>query len=378
MGEVRRRVEDKRVLELVRSFLKAGVMTETGRLERTVTGTPQGGIISPLLANIALSALDRHYQADWQEMSRYTGRRQYLRSRGHATYRLVRYADDLVIMVKGTKQQAQALLQQLAGRVQAIGLKLKAAKTGIAHIDAGRCSSASGSSANQRDPSATSTPCLRRGPDLDQAKDQGPHRALHNQPDAGRPARDAEPDPAGLGSLLPLRLGKHTFSYLGYFTWWRVMRWLRKKHPKLTWKQLRRRYFGTNGIRSGTITLCNPATMRILRYRYRGAMICTPWNEQDRGPQRCPQQTDHQRRSTTPRSARRVARMTTDHQSIRPWRAGCSGTGTSGSEGGGEETSPRKRDTAPRRRPYTSRCPAKTPHISSRSSAAATNTARSS
>jgi hypothetical protein len=70
-------------------------------------------------------------------MSRYTGRRQYLRSRGHATYRLVRYADDLVIMVKGTEQQAQALLQQLAGRVEAIGLKLKAAKTGVTHIDAG-------------------------------------------------------------------------------------------------------------------------------------------------------------------------------------------------------------------------------------------------
>ena len=47
-------------------------MTETGRLERTLTGTPQGGIASPLLANIALSALDRQYQADWQAMSSYT------------------------------------------------------------------------------------------------------------------------------------------------------------------------------------------------------------------------------------------------------------------------------------------------------------------
>lgn len=60
-------------------------MTETGRLERTVTGTPQGGIISPLLADIVLSALDRQYRADWQEMSRYTGRGQYLRRQGHAT-----------------------------------------------------------------------------------------------------------------------------------------------------------------------------------------------------------------------------------------------------------------------------------------------------
>jgi RNA-directed DNA polymerase len=46
LGEVRRRVGDKRVLGLVRTFLKAGVMTETGRLERTVTGTPQGGIMT--------------------------------------------------------------------------------------------------------------------------------------------------------------------------------------------------------------------------------------------------------------------------------------------------------------------------------------------
>jgi RNA-directed DNA polymerase len=79
--EVRRRVADKRVLALVRAFLKAGVMTETGRLERTVTGTPQGGIASPLLANIALSALDRHYAADWRAVDRYHAQRKYLHSR---------------------------------------------------------------------------------------------------------------------------------------------------------------------------------------------------------------------------------------------------------------------------------------------------------
>lgn len=91
-------------------------------------------------------------------MSRYTGRRQYLRSRGHATYRLVRYADDLVIMVKGTEQQARALLQQLAGRAEAIGLKLKAAKTGVTHIDAGLVFLGQRIIRKPRDPSATSTP----------------------------------------------------------------------------------------------------------------------------------------------------------------------------------------------------------------------------
>ncbi|MGH2823262.1 MAG: reverse transcriptase domain-containing protein, partial [Thermoleophilaceae bacterium] len=137
LGEVRRRVGDKRVLALVRSFLRAGVMRESGRLERTLTGTPQGGIASPLLANIALSALDRQYQGDWQETSRYRGQRRYLRSKGHASYRMIRYADDLVVLVMGTREQAEALLEQLGQRVQGLGLKLKPEKTGVTHIDAG-------------------------------------------------------------------------------------------------------------------------------------------------------------------------------------------------------------------------------------------------
>ena len=54
MDRVRRRVKDKRVLRLVKAFLKAGILTELGDHEDTHTGTPQGGILSPLLANIAL------------------------------------------------------------------------------------------------------------------------------------------------------------------------------------------------------------------------------------------------------------------------------------------------------------------------------------
>ena len=135
VDEVGRRIGDKRVLALVRAFLKAGLMSETGRLERTVTGTPQGGIASPLLANIALSALDRQYRADWQDMIRYDGRRQFLQRTGRVTYRMVRYADDLVLLARGTREQAQALLKQLKKRVEALGLTLKAEKTAVTHID---------------------------------------------------------------------------------------------------------------------------------------------------------------------------------------------------------------------------------------------------
>jgi hypothetical protein len=53
---------------------------------------------------------------------------------------------------------------------------------------------------------------------------------------------------------------------------------------KLTWKQLRRRYFGAGRIQAKGITLYNPAAMRVERYRYRGAQISTPWNEQTVDP----------------------------------------------------------------------------------------------
>jgi retron-type reverse transcriptase len=57
------RVGDRRVLALVKAFLKAGILTELGEERDTPTGTPQGGILSPLLANIALSVLDEHVHA---------------------------------------------------------------------------------------------------------------------------------------------------------------------------------------------------------------------------------------------------------------------------------------------------------------------------
>jgi len=68
MDRVRWRIRDRRVLALIKAFLKAGVLKQHGDLARSVTGTPQGGILSPLLANIALSALDEHFAKAWEAM----------------------------------------------------------------------------------------------------------------------------------------------------------------------------------------------------------------------------------------------------------------------------------------------------------------------
>src|SRR5207247_2395335 len=61
LERVRRRVGDKRVFALVKAFLKAGILNEDGSVRDTNTGTPQGGILSPLLSNVALSVLDDHF-----------------------------------------------------------------------------------------------------------------------------------------------------------------------------------------------------------------------------------------------------------------------------------------------------------------------------
>src|SRR3954471_1848706 len=68
MERVRGRIDDKRVLRLVKAFLRAGILKQHGGFDRSATGTPQGGILSPLLANIALGVLDEHFTRAWEAM----------------------------------------------------------------------------------------------------------------------------------------------------------------------------------------------------------------------------------------------------------------------------------------------------------------------
>ena len=68
MARIRRRISDKRILSLIKAFLSVGILSEEGIDRRTITGTPQGGVLSPLLANIALSVLDEHFATKWEAL----------------------------------------------------------------------------------------------------------------------------------------------------------------------------------------------------------------------------------------------------------------------------------------------------------------------
>ena len=95
LERMRRRVGDKRVMRLVKAFLQAGILSEDGVDRNTITGTPQGGILSPCLANIALSVLDEHFTRKSEELGPDWTRAKH-RKAGVPAYRLVRYADDCV------------------------------------------------------------------------------------------------------------------------------------------------------------------------------------------------------------------------------------------------------------------------------------------
>jgi RNA-directed DNA polymerase len=93
MDRVRKRVGDKRVLALVKAFLKAGILTEEGTLADTSAGTPQGSILSPLLSNVALSVLDEHIAHGPGGPAASPYERAKRRRHGLPNYRLARYAD---------------------------------------------------------------------------------------------------------------------------------------------------------------------------------------------------------------------------------------------------------------------------------------------
>jgi RNA-directed DNA polymerase len=277
LDRVRARIKDKKVVSLVRAFLKAGVLTELGVARATETGTPQGGIISPLLANIALSALDEAVTAPWQpggDQSTQAGRAA-RRRRGLGNWRIVRYADDFVIMTNGGREDAERLHEQVSGVLAGLGLRYSPSKTRIAHLSEGvdflgftlkwrktrgggkwYCATMISDKSFRKIKQTIRNLTPRRSP--------RPLAAVIKEVNAAL---------RGWTYYFRHALAGRRFSFLRYFTWNRMVSWQREQH-RWNWTQvkawLRRPDGSWRTIEARGIALFDPTTVRIQRYLYRG------------------------------------------------------------------------------------------------------------
>ncbi len=297
MEEVKRRVRDRKVLLLIRSFLKAGIMVE-GSFEHAATGTPQGGVLSPLLANIFLHRLDERYDR-WMPRPREkptnsAGRRKKDRQHGRPTFYMVRYADDFVLLVVGSRRQAEDERERLAEFLwREMRLELSPEKTLITRPEEGFIF------LGYR---VVRTKSLRNGNMVGNLRIPKEKLIALRREIKRRTSRATLVMPLKdlIISLNPLITGWRTyfqyatyaykeFHYMDNWLWHRIDRWLRKKHRKTGARKLRARYRAgqhpplRGRWRDGTAISRQFSDGGTRRYRNRGIMIDNGWNSEEMG-----------------------------------------------------------------------------------------------
>jgi RNA-directed DNA polymerase len=182
-------------------------------------------------------------------------------------------------MVAGSRDDAEALRDEVSGVLAEVGLRLSDEKTRVCHLDEGF--DFLGFHIQRRPQPGSNTRYVYTYPSK---------KALVAIKDAVRilTRRRAHRTLAALLERInPLLRGwctyfrhgvsKRTFDYVDHFAFWRIVGWLRKRHLGLNWGTLQRRYLSDWEIRDGSIGLFRPRSVAVTRYRYRGTRIPTPW-----------------------------------------------------------------------------------------------------
>lgn len=279
MARVRKRIGDRKVLALLKAFLAAGVMTELGTTARSDMGTPQGGIISPLLANIALSVLDEHFERAWRDQSRYNGRPSLRAS--HGTTNVPAYPVCRRLRADGEGDAGTGRGGQRGGcdgAREGAEADPPAREELVTHIDDGfdflgfriQRETRNGKRTVCTFPSRKAFESVKRRV-----------KALTRHTTTSLPLSQLlyrlNPLLRGWASYFRFAASKRTFAYLDYFTWWRWVRWLRKKPKRPSWKRLRRRWLRNWEIGEHGVTLFRASRVPVERYRYRGSRIPSRW-----------------------------------------------------------------------------------------------------
>ena len=238
------------------------------------------------MANIALSVLDEHFARKWEALGPEWTRAKHRRA-GGPVMKLVRYADDFVVMVHGTRGDAEALWGEVAAVLAPIGLRLSEEKTKICHIDEGfdflgwriqrrTQRGRTGKTAIYTYPSKKSMASIK-----DKVREltrRAKHRTLADL------LRRLNPVLRGWCNYFRHGVCKRTFGYVDHFAFWRVVGWLKKRHPGLNMHTLVRRFLPGWEISDDGIEMFRPRAVAIERYRYRGTKIPTPWTSETTGP----------------------------------------------------------------------------------------------
>jgi RNA-directed DNA polymerase len=238
-----------------------------------------------LLANIALSVLDEHFTRKWEALGPEWTRIKHRRS-GGAVYRIVRYADDFVVMLHGTRDDADALWDEVASVLAPMGLRLSPEKTRVCHIDEGfdflgfRIQRRRRRGSNKRFvytwPSAKTLASVKAKVRI--LTRRRAHRTLADL------LRRLNPVLRGWCNYFRHGVSKRTFCYVDHFAFWRIVGWLRKRHLGLNWGTLRRRFLSGWEIRDDGVAMFRPRAVPVTRYRYRGTRIPTPWLSEPGSP----------------------------------------------------------------------------------------------
>lgn len=291
LERIRGRIKDRKVLRLVLAFLKAGILIE-GTVCHPVTGTPQGGIISPLLANVYLTAIDERY-GRWSLRPRErpqnsADRRLYDRRRGKPTFYMVRYADDFVVCTDGTYEEAEAEKQALAAFLKTeLRMELSMEKTKITAIEEGF--DFLGYRVVQTKARRTRKMVGNLFIPRSKLKDlRRKIKVMVRKTATGRPLSYL------LNTLNPIIRGwrnyyryatnaTRDFSGLDWWMWGCVGRWIKKKHRNRTWRELRRRFTGPakNAWRwaEDGLSLRSFAEGGSVHFPHRGIRIPNGWDD---------------------------------------------------------------------------------------------------
>jgi RNA-directed DNA polymerase len=281
MDRVRVRITDKRLCALVKAFLKAGILTEFGERGESLTGTPQGGILSPLLANIALSALDEHFTRQWDTEMGSRARRVKRKLDGLGNWRLVRYADDFVLLVSGERHHAEELREQVSTVLAPLGLRLAPEKTNVVHVDEGfdflgfhiRRMRKRGTQKQYiyTTPSRNSVNRIR-----DKVRDKT-YRATRRM-DLDEVIADLNRALRGWANYFRHGVSKATFNAVDSHAWRRLASWIHHKYKLSSRRQLRARFCDRGWrIAHNGVVFTGASSVTVTRYRYRGTRIPTPW-----------------------------------------------------------------------------------------------------